>query len=295
MIRAVIPFSLAALLSACPMIDPDRGTFSCTTAEDCATGFACRPQFGGGGRCFRDGLCADVELCNGVDDTCDGRIDESFPTETEACMASRPGVCATGRRVCQQGTIGCESTVMASQESCNRLDDDCDGQTDEDFDLMRDALHCGTCGRACGAGTTCFGGTCVETRCDDRVDNDSNGATDCDDERCFGIVCDALSAPPRRCGLGPPVPDAGATDGGADGGLPASDAGVADGGSVDGGLDGGPTDAGLVRSCFLPETTCDDGVDNDGDGQSDCLDPDCDARRCFSGQLCASLTCPGPG
>jgi hypothetical protein len=279
MIRALVATCLAVAVAACQAIDPDKGTFSCSTPADCASGSSCRPQFAGGGRCFRDGLCADTELCNGVDDTCDGRIDESFPEEATACATGRPGVCAAGRRACRQGSLTCDGTVMPGPETCNQLDDDCDGQTDEDFDLTRDARHCGACGRGCGAGTNCAASRCVESRCDDRLDNDSNGASDCDDDACFGLVCDEVAAPQRRCGRATPP-------------LPPADGGSADGGSADGGsADGGS----LVRGCFFPETTCDDGRDDDGDGQADCLDPDCDGRLCFSGQRCAMLACPGPG
>jgi hypothetical protein len=30
-------------------------------------------------------------------------------------------------------------------EVCNGLDDDCDGEVDEDFDLMSDVMNCGAC------------------------------------------------------------------------------------------------------------------------------------------------------
>lgn len=50
-----------------------------------------------------------------------------------------------------------------------------------------------------------------------------------------------------------------------------------------------------MRGCFRPETACDDGVDNDGDGVADCGDPDCDNRTCYSGQTCTMRMCPGPG
>ncbi|MBN1585061.1 hypothetical protein JW899_01705 [Candidatus Uhrbacteria bacterium] len=42
------------------------------------------------------------------------------------------------------------------------------------------------------------------------------------------------------------------------------------------GKQGHPLDAGLL--CEIPETTCHDGFDNDGDGLADCLDPDCNLR-----------------
>ncbi len=45
-------------------------------------------------------------------------------------------------------------------EICNGLDDDCDGATDEDFDLQTDPQNCGFCGNECPSGV-CSGGACV--------------------------------------------------------------------------------------------------------------------------------------
>lgn len=39
-----------------------------------------------------------------------------------------------------------------------------------------------------------------------------------------------------------------------------------------------------------PDELCDDGADNDGDGQVDCQDPDCESRRCASG-VCHQGAC----
>ena len=56
------------------------------------------------------------------------------------------------------------SCIPAGEERCNGQDDDCDGLTDEDFDLDFDRGNCGTCGRACGDATRgtgqCVLGTC---------------------------------------------------------------------------------------------------------------------------------------
>lgn len=291
----LVAFVGFAIGFSCKSIDPNQGTFSCTTTADCGSGYECRPQFAGGGRCFPVGTCLDGESCNGADDNCDGRVDESFPTMGEACASGRQGVCSAGKKVCTLGSIGCEATVMPSTETCNQLDDDCNGRTDETFDLTTDSQNCGACGRTCAAGTRCLQSICIESRCEDGVDNDSNGKTDCQDEVCFGFECNTMVQPSSRCGLAPIIPDAGvdgglASDGGTDGG--ADDAGM---NPVDGGLDGGPVDAGLVRGCFRPESACDDGFDNDGDGAPDCLDPDCDGRTCYSGLSCSGRVCPGPG
>jgi hypothetical protein len=45
-------------------------------------------------------------------------------------------------------------------ELCNGVDDDCDGLTDEDFNLQTDNQHCGQCNNACSAGRQCVDGSC---------------------------------------------------------------------------------------------------------------------------------------
>ncbi|MDB4959446.1 MAG: Tryptophan synthase alpha chain [Myxococcales bacterium] len=81
-----------------------------------------------------------VELCNNLDDDCDGQIDEDFPDKGAACNNGAKGVCArTGQRVCAVGGHGTQCNAPAvtctdlgsCTEICNGLDDDCDGSVDE--------------------------------------------------------------------------------------------------------------------------------------------------------------------
>jgi hypothetical protein len=290
--RRVLCFALLGLLSCKPATDPNKGRYSCSAAADCGDGYECRPQFAGGGRCFKLGECVAVEQCNGTDDNCDGRIDESFPEQGVACPTGLAGLCATGGKACVAGTIVCAQTIFPVPEVCNGLDDNCDGGVDETFDLTTDSRNCGACGHVCDAGTSCRASTCMESDCANGLDDDNNGKTDCEDDACFGLECFANQPPVPHCGAVPVpfadggYPDAGPRDGGVDGGV---DAGV------DGGSDGG-TDAGwTVKGCYPPETDCANGYDDDGDGLVDCLDPDCDGRTCFSGTVCTLLACPGPG
>ncbi|MCC6336990.1 MAG: hypothetical protein IT380_23725 [Myxococcales bacterium] len=283
MLRALVLLCVALGLAACrSSVNPDQGRFSCAEDKDCGTGWECRPQFSGGGLCFREGECVDLETCNGSDENCDGRTDEAFPEQGNACLTNELGECAAGTVTCVVGALSCASAKDPSAELCNGLDDDCDGMTDETFDFTSDEIHCGGCFRPCDAGTACLAGACDETACDDGQDNDLDALTDCEDEGCFNQPCPTPMPPTWRCGAVVP-------DGGVDGGVLDTDAGLPDGGA-DGGVDGG-----LVRGCFPPESDCANLFDDDGDGLTDCADLDCDGRTCFSGTQCAARACPGPG
>lgn len=285
-VTAVLALLLAPALSCKPSVDPNQGRFSCAADSDCGDGYVCRPQFGGGAFCFKTGQCADVELCNGVDDTCDGQVDESFPQQGETCATGLLGPCGAGVKACatDAGVAGivCQSAYLPKAEVCNAVDDDCDGQVDEDFELASDDQHCGSCGRQCAVGTSCRSSRCVESRCDDGVDNDLDGGTDCEDLSCLGAAC----ANGFNCGRA--VVDGGALDAGD------LDAGMPDAGELDAGLpDAGLTDAGFVGvpACVLREAICGDGADDDLDSRIDCADADCDGKVCDAGVHCIAGSC----
>ncbi len=54
-------------------------------------------------------------------------------------------------------------------EPCDGLDNNCDGQTDEGFDLQVDPLHCGQCDAACDPAQVCDLGTCAAACADGRI------------------------------------------------------------------------------------------------------------------------------
>ena len=86
------------------------------------------------------------EQCNGMDDDCDGTVDEDDATDAAEWYADGDGDGygdqASSTTACSQpsGTVAddsdCEDTDAAvnpgATETCNGIDDDCDGGTDED-------------------------------------------------------------------------------------------------------------------------------------------------------------------
>ncbi|UJR81861.1 putative metal-binding motif-containing protein [Sandaracinus amylolyticus] len=157
---------------------------------------------------------ATAESCNARDDDCDARVDEGVQ---RACgPTSDVGVCQRGTQSCSAGAWGtCTGAVAARTESCNALDDDCDGTTDEGvrttfyadadddgYGVTSSAIQ--ACTRPSGYATQ--GGDCDDARPDVRP-----GATEtCDgiDQDCDARVDDGISC----------MPDAGARDAGVDAG-----------------------------------------------------------------------------
>ena len=137
----------------------------------------------GGATCDATPGNGGAETCNNTDDDCDGRTDEGV---TRAC-GSDVGECQQGRSACVAGQFGaCEGEVGPAAETCNGWDDDCDGRTDEGFDL---GTACNDGVGACGArgvivcnyagGTMCNAqpGAPRAEGCDN-IDNDCDGRTD---------------------------------------------------------------------------------------------------------------------
>jgi hypothetical protein len=74
------------------------------------------------------------EVCNGIDDNCDGIVDNEL-NNLGRCLTADPalkGECAKGFNVCTKGVLTCESNYTPTADICNGLDDDCDGVVDND-------------------------------------------------------------------------------------------------------------------------------------------------------------------
>jgi len=124
------------------------------------------------------------EICNGVDDDCDGSIDEGDPGGGEVCNSGGLGQCALGVIHCVDGMNACVPDAKPTTEVCNAIDDDCDGDIDEGNPGGDSACETGQLGE-CSVGTTsCFSGALIcqapqpmDEVCDGK-DNDCDGEID---------------------------------------------------------------------------------------------------------------------
>jgi MYXO-CTERM domain-containing protein len=90
---------------------------------------ACKPD-GSGTFCDAPTVTPQPEVCNGIDDNCNGQIDEgTLPGVGEKC-GNGLGTCSSGTFVCMNGQLVCNATGMPQPEVCNGIDDNCDGVID---------------------------------------------------------------------------------------------------------------------------------------------------------------------
>lgn len=72
-----------------------------------------------------------AEVCDGLDNNCDGQADEGNPGGGAACSTGSLGVCAAGTTQCQNGFVGCVQNMASTAEICDGLDNDCNGFVDD--------------------------------------------------------------------------------------------------------------------------------------------------------------------
>jgi hypothetical protein len=270
------------------------------------------------------------ETCDGIDNDCDGAIDEGIAPADITCGA---GACAnTGVRVCVNGAFqdrctplqagvegpfgdatcadvidnncngltdasdpGCVATCVPTQEVCDGLDNDCDGVVDNN--LPTTSTTCGVGGCATTGELVCQNGQFIDT-C---VPRQSGTEGPFGDHSCSDNVdndCDALVDVADPGCNAPPVEEAcfDQVDNDSDGLVDCADPDCA--GAVN-----GPCDTGLASSCAAGQVQCVNGaaacVQLEFPQQEICddgIDNDCDNqidcadRNCRRNPACSTTT-----
>jgi hypothetical protein len=270
-----------------------------------------------------------AETCNGLDDDCDGPVDEEpLPLIGTECSPSI-GLCEPGLWECNAGELECGSPATGSSEICNAADDDCDGLVDESpvpgegedcvdpgFEAEADVGECEFGDTACIAGElACVGYQGPRPEVCNGLDDDCDGVGDdlaacpeasnaCHEGECVipcelgefpcpsGFVCRSLPDQPPPGMYCVPDPCADVRCGASE--RCDHDTGrcvdLCAGVSCRGGEQ---CRNGLCLDCFDLPTRCLEGelciADDDGVGQ--CEDDPCEPNPCASDQACVDGGC----
>ncbi len=214
-----------------------------------------------------------AEACDGIDNDCDGTVDEGDP-ESGARCGPGAGTCVQGVMHCVSGSLQCMGAVGPTPEVCDGQDNDCNGVIDDGIASL------GSCGAAepgcatppcgeCKLGMlSCVGGTTV---CSGNVDPGIESCNGKDDD-CDGKVDEDfnLMTDPMNCGSCGNVCGAGLTnEGNASWKCVAGACEVA---NCDAGYHNNnmsDTDGCEFGPCFISGPEVCDGYDNDCDGTID--------------------------
>jgi len=161
------------------------GGAACNTGQQgvCAAGI---------GQCMNGALqCvqttqSSAEVCDALDNDCDGSVNEGNPGAGQACNTGFPGQCGPGTTACSGGGIVCNQNAAASAEVCDAIDNDCDLGVDEGNPGGGQFCFTGLLGNCMNGTTACSGGAvvCNATTpagpevCGNGADEDCDGTAD---------------------------------------------------------------------------------------------------------------------
>jgi uncharacterized repeat protein (TIGR01451 family) len=128
-----------------------------------------------------------AEICDNLDNDCNGAVNNGNPGGNVACNTGLLGVCSAGTTACVAGAIACNQNAASSAETCDNLDNNCNGSSDEGFNK---GAQCSAGVGACAANgvIVCLGngsagcsavpGAPSAEICGNNVDEDCDGVLD---------------------------------------------------------------------------------------------------------------------